>query len=56
MDQLIDMNEEDALAEINLEDTQPQAQQSETQVGNQLKLHARDVKHRPFGKTLCQWE
>ncbi|CAF1821692.1 unnamed protein product [Brassica napus] len=28
MDQLIDMNEEDALAEINLEDTQLQAQQS----------------------------
>ena len=33
MDQLIDMNEEDALAEINLEDTQLQAQKSETQVG-----------------------
>ncbi|KAH0867955.1 hypothetical protein HID58_074977 [Brassica napus] len=28
MDQLIDMNEEDTLAEINLEDTQLQAQKS----------------------------
>ncbi|CDY07830.1 BnaC03g47920D [Brassica napus] len=50
MDQLIDMNEEDALAEINLEDTQPQAQQSETQVGESTQAP------RKRRKTSLVWE
>uniref|UniRef100_A0A0D3BSL2 HAT C-terminal dimerisation domain-containing protein n=1 Tax=Brassica oleracea var. oleracea TaxID=109376 RepID=A0A0D3BSL2_BRAOL len=50
MDQLIDMNEEDALAEINLEDTQLQAQQSETQVGESTQAP------RKRGKTSLVWE
>ncbi|KAG5389399.1 hypothetical protein IGI04_030940 [Brassica rapa subsp. trilocularis] len=41
------MNEEDTLAEINLEDTQPQAQQSETQVGESTQAPRKRRKTSP---------